>query len=1353
MGKSLNEIILELIEAYRTSLPDLDTKAGTVARNLFIDVPADQISSLYSEIDSISNLQSLRLVSGADLEKLGQNYGSSRKSATTSTGIALLTFSSIPANIGINSGEIITAQSGATFSVINGLTVDSSKTNYYRSIALKYQNDLDFLGITDQYAVEVSVRASVPGANGNISKYSLATTSIPSVSSVTNTFAFTGGVDQEDDTSYRNRILSIFSGSNIGTALGYKNTVLTNPFVQDAVVIEPGDVLMTRDGTIVNTAEDGTKTIVSEGTGGKVDVVVLGGNIAQNIDTFIYRDKSNKNDPTDNSNNIILGQITGDENKTITRRRIDNIANGILPSQPADEIVEVTGTLSGSNFISKSIDSLGRITGNYELVKDTGTYSGSAWGSDTFKWINNKIEFQEDIIKSQFNGQDSVSFADVLTIPKIQQNILIGNENSTVLTSDRSIIKLLHTPSNSVTRVLNTNTGERYTVVNQNLDGGTPYNNSGRIKISGSTLPSTSDILQVDYTWIVDYDPYSDYDGKIIDINPRSSIDSIDWGLSNAIRSEIIKFILSSDGVFYTGNVSMPVSSVISANTFKTIIGKVEQSTVVNFTDRLAISLSEINSQITDISSIKLVNTEKELYLTASSDGLFLNNRVVVGVDIKYNISIVLPTDTKAEIGQYVQIIYNEEDVFNITDYIGSFINKTITIPSNNITDTPSEINLDIKYISSLKDLLSYNITGLPVSRENNGFILSTNSTNKNTITSNCIGRQNQTVQKDNSDNLYVKLTLSSSEYSLTIDNVITIINISNGKEFWNADGYGTISIDTDLNYVLTLSGLNNPIIGDQVLIVYRAVDIFRSQPFTFYNNIIKYNLHQLSLNYQTNTLYCPLNSFIEETSLTFNIINPITNEILATAADGYISNINSGTITFSSISYNFSLLSEIMSKQILITGANNLNNNGLFNIIEYINSNNIIISPLTDNISENQISVIRLLDNKDILSSTSTLENNTITFPSSTNASSGDKVLILLFTNKVIRQTPTKLSINLSDQLVNSGTLTISGTSVTNVTDIVFTATQNGLKQNVLEAMKTYLGSTSTSIIGSDKSIIRILKLEKVTTTTGNEVLSSDITYDIFGTEINNDLFYSNMMNIDSSLSNMEFTLPSTTNNINNKPIVGDKLRISFVYATTNDSENIYFTRNGTLYTNKKFAIINKLFILSGFNSSQSARFIVSLFTQPSTGSRYRVFYTYVAPKQNERILIRSNYNQVISDATFTIEANRPINADVLIRAAKQILVDSTINIVIKSDFLSSSAIVLQNVKDRIINTINTNILGDTLNSSDLIAAAQSIDGVDRVRIVYFNKSGEIGQVLTIVNEKDEYFVANNITINSESR
>src|SRR5690606_29166736 len=151
---------------------------------------------------------------------------------------------------------------------------------------------------------------------------------------------------------------------------------------------------------------------------------------------------------------------------------------------------------------------------------------------------------------------------------------------------------------------------------------------------------------------------------------------------------------------------------------------------------------------------------------------------------------------------------------------------------------------------------------------------------------------------------------------------------------------------------------------------------------------------------------------------------------------------------------------------------------------------------------------------------------------------------------------------------------------------------TNNSLKQNIAEAIRAQLKLNS---IPSTVGLARITKLEKVNAI-GNEVLSIDHTYDVLGTSIKNNIFYSNEMVDDDSLSNLDFILPSTVNNLANTPQIGDRLRITCYYTTFNDTESLAFTRNGTLYTNKLFALINKIYVSSGFTSS-SVRFIISYF------------------------------------------------------------------------------------------------------------------------------------------------------------
>lgn len=703
--RTARDIALSLIEYFRTAIPLLDTKPGSAARDVCIDGPSIEIGRLYEELRSISNLQSLRLAIGSDLDKIAQNFGASRRRGSKSTGPSLLTFSSLITDVGINAGDSITANNGSSFLVLSSQVVSAVESSRYKAVAAKYRSDLDFVGINDEYAAEILVESEMSGTQGNISKYSLNSTNIPNVSNVTNVFAFGGGQDVEDDDTFRNRVFAIFGGANTGTALGYKNAALKDVSVIDAIVIEAGDSLMTRDGTQVYIGEDGSRTIVSEGTGGKVDIIIYGTRIQETTDTYVYRDLSNTDDSTNSLNDRVLGQIEADEDKTVIRKRLDNLETGVLPSQPVYNITGVTGSLSGGNFIEKSVDSYGVETGNYELLRDTGVYAGTPWGFDKLHWISDRIsDYPEDKTKGVFNGQDSLAFTDLAEITSTQQNVSVVNENSTVSFSDRRSIQLAHYPTSSVTRVFNVNTGERYVVTNQNPDGSGNTNETGRITISGQSLPAVSDVLQVDYTWIQQYDPYFDFDNRTLGDNPRTVQDSIDWGYSNAVRREQVTLVAS--GSFLTAAVMHPVSSVISVNVFAE-----ETGTITLSSGRLAFVAA---ADVANVVSIERIADGAELWDTSDDDGTFSGK------------TVFLPTDTVAEYGDAVTVIYNAEDVYNATSQ-GTYNSNIISIvPSSEATAGKL---VECNYIADVNIILpSTMLSDLPAIRSSNKF--DTNSSN-----------------------------------------------------------------------------------------------------------------------------------------------------------------------------------------------------------------------------------------------------------------------------------------------------------------------------------------------------------------------------------------------------------------------------------------------------------------------------------------------------------------------------------------------------------------------------------------------------------------------------------------------
>ena len=1360
--RSVNEIIANLIDFFRMAQPNLDTKPGTVARDLFIEGPSSQLSLLYDELQGVSNKQSLRLSIGTDLDKLGKNFALIRKQSTPSTGVALLTFSSLNATININKGAPVYTSGGLGFTIAAGVSIVPSNINFYRSVASKFAAQLAFVGITDQYAIEVTVIASAPGSSGNIGQYALSKVNIPGISNVTNVASFAGGTDQETDAAFRNRVLSTFSGSSVGTQLGYLNAALSVTGVQDAVVIEPGDPLMTRDGTVTENI-NGVLTVVAAGSGGKVDVVVLGTNNVANTDTFIYQDKSNSNDPTSSKNNFVLGQIAADANLSISQKRVRDIKAGQLPAQPVSSIVQVTGSSSGSNFIPFTIDQYGRGSGNYQLQKDTGVYGGSPFGFDTFIWKNNQIEYQEDLIKGQSNGQDPTTFTEVQKITNAQQQLGVTNENSTV-TSDRSIIQLLHTPATNITRVFNANTGERYLITNQNLDNGTPFNTTGRIQVSGNTLPSPSDILQVDYTWVVNYDRFSDFDGLTDTQNPRGVTDSIDWGYPSSIKNEVVEFALSSGNNFYIGTTSHPIDTIISTDSFLQVDGYVQTIGSGAFVNRLSVVVNNLELATSTVDSVVWKNNGTELYKTSQNDGVFSNLAGVVGIDIVFTTTIILPTDTPAQVGDKVTVYLNSSNIFQSGSIQGSSNGTQVTIPSTLIDSTADRINLRVTYIANVNDLFSSAVTFIPASRVGNGYALSNNNGFNNFSIANVSRRENQIVQLNLSNQFFVELNLPSSDYTLFADNVLSVIRLSDGKELWNPDHEGTVTVGVSGNYQLIFSGFNTPVSADRVLIIYYANDIRRFQPFSFSNQIIKTRIDNLGTDPLTGNFTVPLVKFTAQGSgLKFSVVEQNSDTVLFNVTDGYLTPISSTQANLNSLTVNFSSLPDLTNKRIKITGATVPNNDGYYDIAGYnVSTNNITITNTLSRITADQISVIRVLDGKELWSYSGTIDqtNNRLVIPKTSNAVANDLVYVMFFNFDNLRKAPTRIVGIISDQVVNTGVMSIVGTSMTLATDVIFTATSTGLQQNLQEALRKALNLSSTASIPSNVKIAKLVKAEKVTTfSTGSDIVTDVLAeFDVVGTTISNNLYFADTMRANPLLSNLEFVLPATTNNTltgstNNLPTVGDLIRVSFYYTIDNDSENLSYTRMGSLYTNKKFALINQIYINSGFQSSQATKFTTTSFTKPSVGARYTIFYNYLAPKQNERILIQYNYNKLISDTTFTVENSRPINADVLVRSAKLILIDLTMNVVINQNFLTTSTTVLQNLRNQLVATLTSTTLGQTIDQITLINIAQGVQGIDRARILFFNVNGLPGQVLSITANEDEYFQSNSIVINTETR
>jgi len=704
--RSFNDIVISYLEYLRLVQPNLDTKPGTVSRDLFIDAPSQELANLYAELRTISGLQSLLSTSGTDLVRLASNFGASKSTGAAATGFAVLTTNNLDVDILIPQNEIFTATNGINFQTTTNTVMRASSANVYRANGTRLRTDLNLAGITDEFALEVAVEAVTTGTSGNIGRFALVNQNIPGIANITNLQAFSGGTNTESDSEFRTRVLSIFAGSNTGTALGYTTAIGTVPGVLDSLVVEPGDPLLIRDGTQTATQQDGTVVVSEPGTGGKVDIYTLGTVLGDQVDTFIYNDQSGRDDPTNVANDFVLGQRGQDNSLNIAQRRVELIAANLLPFQPVEAIVSVTGSSSGANFIEKFTDTNGAVKGNFELIKDSGDFGGSPFGFDKLRWISNTIELDdEEISKGLFNGTDALLFTDVRSIRDITRDVLVTNENATTSNTDRSSVQLRHKPVVSVSRIVNLTTGERYVVNDQNPDGTAgELNTTGRIVITGNTLPVGTDTLQVDYLWRKPFDNTHDYD-NLSDLNPfRTAQDSVDWSFGNLVVREPANAVNDGYGV-YTITVTHPINKVVSANIFDTDVSAVAGGSI------------SANAVVNDIIDIKRSSDGAELFNTDK------NNGTLSGTS-----TIILPTDTIAVSGDIATIRFNTTNIFSPDGYDDStFDGKVITLPEGFSVDTSAEIL--VTYISEVSTLLpESNLSNLPATFADNNFILSGSS-------------------------------------------------------------------------------------------------------------------------------------------------------------------------------------------------------------------------------------------------------------------------------------------------------------------------------------------------------------------------------------------------------------------------------------------------------------------------------------------------------------------------------------------------------------------------------------------------------------------------------------------------
>jgi len=661
--KSYSQIVKSMVDRLRIVQPGLDTKPGSVSRDLFVDLQADEIQKIYNLISLVSDKQSFATAVGSDLDKIANNFGFSRKRGAPSSGTVIFSVGSLDIDLEIEEGTIVSTRSGVSFRTIGNYSLISSQKNIYSANASRVRKQLNIAGSSSGFAIEIPIEAVNSGESGNIGSYQIVNQSAPFNFSVTNINSISGGSDIESDSEFRRRFLSSFSGSNVGTSSGYLNSILSIDSVLDALVVEPGNTLMLRDGTETIEGDLGASRIVRSGSGGKVDIYVLGKRLQEVSESFIFFNKSTSGNLSDPINDYILGNFNQNVSLTSKERKVYALREGNVPFQPVSSIISVTGSESGLLAEGET----------FELLKDSNyDTGGSPFGFDKIRFMSNyKNVVAENMLKGKFGSSDGLRYGDSLENVELYQDIGIEDENSSVNQSDRRFIILNHKNITNVSLVQNETAGEIYTIENLFLEDS--INEEGVVEISGKRLPAVTDNLKVSYSWRKYYD-------KNLDFLPASS--SISW--RHSFKKED-RFLLT-DGEKYSIGMTDAILDIINVYIYEEETATVE---ITGTTKYLDLSRQILNAKSIKIGGIDILNTER-------SDHSFEGVR------------LFLPTDSGAFVGESCSVVYNYEEVYSFDGVKGSFQGSTLTLPEEILFDAARYERLNTFFVENKNPIVDY---------------------------------------------------------------------------------------------------------------------------------------------------------------------------------------------------------------------------------------------------------------------------------------------------------------------------------------------------------------------------------------------------------------------------------------------------------------------------------------------------------------------------------------------------------------------------------------------------------------------------------------------------------------------
>lgn len=208
-SKSFDSIVSDIIDNILSVNPLIDVKIGTVVRDIFIEVHANQLEALYAIADNAAKAQSVTTALNSQLDRLAYNYNITRNPArSATTALTINIQNGVQAPTPCNIGDQF-----YTVADVNNPSIVFINTQYQ-------------LLESGQTQAILPVIALNPGSSGNVPAYSITQSSYDFATSVYNIDPATGGSDQESDAAFALRIPYNITGQYINTYNGIINTIL-----------------------------------------------------------------------------------------------------------------------------------------------------------------------------------------------------------------------------------------------------------------------------------------------------------------------------------------------------------------------------------------------------------------------------------------------------------------------------------------------------------------------------------------------------------------------------------------------------------------------------------------------------------------------------------------------------------------------------------------------------------------------------------------------------------------------------------------------------------------------------------------------------------------------------------------------------------------------------------------------------------------------------------------------------------------------------------------------------------------------------------------------------------------------